>query len=221
MRDDSIPTDGASRETHPSEGLLAAYLDGELEDADLARLELHLDVCAECRALLARASSVLAVAPEVTSEVVHRATPVSGGSGRSRSGVLPWATLALAASLTMIVVSRRDPTTSEEERVRTVPFGAGEGTPVLVTHLPPNGAALPRAGLRFIWAWATAERFAFVLSDETGQPVYSSDTRDSMLTLPDSVTLQAGRSYFWRVDAIGGGVAATTRSQRFSIERPR
>jgi hypothetical protein len=37
------------------------------------------------------------------------------------------------------------------------------------------------------------------------------------MTLPDSVTLQSGASYFWQVDAVQAGVTATTRLQRFTV----
>lgn len=38
--------------SHPDEGVLQAYLDGELDSADLAELRAHLDACEACRAML-------------------------------------------------------------------------------------------------------------------------------------------------------------------------
>ena len=218
--ENSTPGDARSSGTHPSDGQLAAYLDGELEDGERARLEEHFDICAECRGVLARTNAVLAK-PARSAAFVPSNGPMRRQSSPSRSVVLSLATLAIAASVTMMILGRRDATSIDEDLVRTQPLGAGEGTPVLVTHQPANGAEVQRDGLRFIWGSAPAERFTFVLSDETAQPIFSTDIRDSMLILPDSVTLQAGRSYFWRVDAIGGGVEATTRAQRFSVGRPR
>jgi hypothetical protein len=72
-------------------------------------------------------------------------------------------------------------------------------------------------GLTFSWAASRAERYRIVVSNEEGTPVWSADTRDTVMTLPDSVTLERGGSYFWQVDAVQAGVTATTRLQRFTI----
>lgn len=43
--------------------LLSAYLDGELNDVEKRRLELHLDDCSPCRAVLADLRAIIAAAP--------------------------------------------------------------------------------------------------------------------------------------------------------------
>ena len=88
---------------------------------------------------------------------------------------------------------------------------------MLAVHSPSPGASVSRAALRFAWSPATAERFHLVVASDDGAPVFETDTRDSALVLPDSVRLQPGRLYFWHADAIGSGLTASTRLQRFTV----
>jgi hypothetical protein len=71
--------------------------------------------------------------------------------------------------------------------------------------------------LTFSWSTASAERYRLVVSTQEGTPVWSTDTKDTVITLPDSITLQRGASYFWQVDAVQAGVTATTRLHRFTV----
>jgi hypothetical protein len=80
-----------------------------------------------------------------------------------------------------------------------------------------DGDSVRGGGLAFSWAAASAERYRLVLSNEEGTPLWSTDTKDTVMTLPDSVILSSGASYFWQVDAVQAGVTATTRLQRFTV----
>ena len=54
--------------------------------------------------------------------------------------------------------------------------------------------------------------------DSAGEEVYAKETRDTAVTIPDTVRLEAGRSYLWWVQATtatGGSVTAVT--QRVTI----
>jgi hypothetical protein len=55
---------------------------------------------------------------------------------------------------------------------------------------------------------------------EDGEPLWTLDTSDTSVTIPASVLLQVGRTYFWRVDAVHDGVAATSGVIPFSIGPP-
>jgi hypothetical protein len=46
-----------------------------------------------------------------------------------------------------------------------------------------------------------ADRYQIVVVDTTGTEMYAGETRDTALTLPDSVHLTAGRAYLWWVQA--------------------
>lgn len=141
----------------------------------------------------------------------------------------PWlrrrlpAIVASAAALGAILVARQRPLAPvrPDQLVRTPASSSpsGEGLAVLTVHTPAAGESLEAKGARFTWAASAAERYRFVLADAEGKPRFTEDTRDTSLTLPDSVALQAGALYFWHADAVGGGVTATTRLQRFTVSR--
>lgn len=52
---------------HPDEGALHAFIDGELPEAEAARLELHIAECAHCAAALAEARGFVAAASRTIS----------------------------------------------------------------------------------------------------------------------------------------------------------
>ena len=64
-----------------------------------------------------------------------------------------------------------------------------------------------------------ADFYRIALLTETGDPVWTADTGDTTIVLPDSVSLQPGHAYFWRVEGIGNGIAATTGVHRIQIPR--
>ncbi len=89
---------------------------------------------------------------------------------------------------------------------------------MLSRRLGEHGAA---AANRFVWrAVPGAERYTLVVVDTTGAEVFASETRDTVVRLPDSLRLEPGRSYLWWVQArtaLGESVTAVT--QRVSIVR--
>jgi anti-sigma factor RsiW len=105
---------------HEAEGLLDAYVDGELGPAESAALQEHLVRCAECsRRLMDRESlgRTLRAAPYYAAPARLRAA-VRGTRKRSRftPGLLAWAaTVALAVSLggAMVVRTARSRSTVE------------------------------------------------------------------------------------------------------------
>jgi hypothetical protein len=191
---------------HPDEEALAAYLDGTLSDLEVAEMERHLDECRACRVLVSGSARVLA-----------EPAPVPKPAARPRLTSVR-AIIAIAASLAVIVLARRDSTpTPGVVRTSTPATIPGEGLASIRVHAPLDGDSVRAGGLTFSWGAASAERYRLVVSSEDGTPVWSTDTRDTVMALPDSVTLQRGASYFWQVDAVQAGVTATTRLQRFSV----
>ena len=102
--------------THPAfEGLLDAYLDGELAAPDAAELEQHLRGCPECSRLERRrrvASNAVREhlprfpAPELLRARV-RAAARAEASARGRRRVPWWSALAVAASLAVVALGSR------------------------------------------------------------------------------------------------------------------
>ena len=55
------------------------------------------------------------------------------------------------------------------------------------------------------------------LSGSSMQPVWSGETSDTALALPDSVALAPGRAYFWRVDGIAEGLALSSGARQLRV----
>ena len=204
---------------HPSESVLAAYLDNELSDEERSRLELHLDQCIECRRALAETVAVL----DSTLAGVSAVRPdVSAIPPRRRQ--FRWVALggALAASLAAVVVLRRPPGGTDDAAPRTrdaAPSVTDERLPRLIPLAPNDGATGVDEHPSFTWGSAGVDRYSFRLLAEDGVPIWSRETSDTVLALPSDVRLERGRSYFWRVDALSAGIVASTRAQRFTVSR--
>lgn len=82
-----------------------------------------------------------------------------------------------------------------------------------ITLVAPIGTA--NAATKFVWrALPDAERYMFVVVDSAGNEVYAAETRDTAVTMPDSVRLRTGGTYLWWVQAttrLGASVTAVTQ----------
>ena len=71
-----------------------------------------------------------------------------------------------------------------------------------VTLVAPVGEVSPDRATRFLWrAVGNAERYQIVVVDTTGTELFAAETRDTALSLPDSVKLVPGHAYLWWVQA--------------------
>jgi tetratricopeptide (TPR) repeat protein len=92
---------------HPIDETLAAFIDGELDDAARRRVVEHLTECAECRDIVLMADEV-AVEIEPVPAVAAAANVVPGAFGKK------WiAPLAAAASLVLVLFLGRDQVTNQ------------------------------------------------------------------------------------------------------------
>ena len=199
---------------HPSESVLAAFLDGELEFRERAQVEAHLERCTACRGALADTVEVLDTAP-----VESSVAPVPISTRRSRVAGLAIG-MALAASMAGVVVLRRAPTSAVDVENRTrnaAPSTLDERILPLTVVAPLNGAERVSEQPTFAWRSARADRYSFRLLNEDGTAVWSSETGDTTMVLPPTIRLERGRSYFWRVDALAAGIVASARAQRFTV----
>jgi len=75
---------------------------------------------------------------------------------------------------------------------------------------------------RFIWrALPEADRYRLVVVDTAGNEVFAMETRDTVVTIPDTVRLEAGREYLWWVQAsTRSGASITAVTQRVRIDTP-
>lgn len=179
---------------------MAAYLSGRISASDRAVLESHLAECRVCRQQVISARRVLAKQ--------HARRP------------LLWAVPAAAAAILALVVLAVRPgiRVPEREQLRGPAQSADpEGASTLRVISPASSDTVNRAGVVFVWHGHPGRPlFHLTLADGSGRELWSGDTRDTTLTLPTSVSLDPGRTYFWYVDGLGAdGRSLTTRTQRF------
>jgi hypothetical protein len=185
---------------HIDEDELASYLDRTLSDADRRLIEAHLSACDECRA------EVIASREAVSS------APTLGGS-RFRSWRIIGGAVTAAAVIVVIGTLSRSRTDRDIER------DANTTVPAVTIVNPADGSPL---GTDRIVTWrALAENTSYrvTIADQSAQPIHTTTVRDTSAVIPQSVSLVAGRKYFWYVDAIRtDGTTATSGLKSFTVE---
>jgi hypothetical protein len=170
------------------EAAVAGFVQGRLTREARAPLVAHLVTCARCRSLVAATGRLLA------DESVAREVP-RAEERRWRRWSLPLG-LAAAAAVLLLVWPR---STSDVEPVPGLrePPAAGAVTPVPIA---------PRASVarvdRFVWSsMPEVDRYRLRLYDNEGALVWTVESGDTAVSLPDSVRLSAPATYFWKVEA--------------------
>jgi hypothetical protein len=96
--------------------------------------------------------------------------------------------------------------------------GAGRESDSPLQLVAPRGDAVPAQSVRFVWHHVdNARDYTLIVVDSTGTEVFASTTRDTAVTLPDSIRLRAGAQYLWWVQtdrADGTSVSAVTEKVR-------
>lgn len=179
---------------------VVAYVGGALSSSERERIESHLATCAECRDEIADAGRIIATLP--------RSRPVRRGVIVSAAGI--------AAMLLVFLWPRADrDLTTRQHRESAVT------TTIPPTVIAPVGRV--DAVDRFIWSAVPHTGFYDVrVFDPDGSVVWQSQTRDTVFTLPPTVGLRAGRTYYWKVEAHTGFDRSTsTELVEFSIQGQR
>src|SRR5688572_9510163 len=164
--------------THVSPEALAGYLDDDLSSEERAQVELHLASCDECRAQLAD---------------VHRLQRV-----RLRRKLVPFLVPAAAAAILVVAfgLPRED---TKQSDIRSGPVA--EERLVVVSPVPSTDLA--SRPIEFVWRSAgPGASYTITLQEPDGRPVWTSAVADTVVALPDSITLAQGRLWFWFVDAL-------------------
>lgn len=182
---------------------VAAYAEGRMDPDERARFEDHLAICAPCReemiavrrildtrrTSLLRSPLLLAAAASV---VLLVAVPLIRHGGENQPG--PGA-----------VLHRSFPTA---------------GAPV-ETVAPLNDAEVQGGTpLRFVWRnEEEGSTFRLTLLDEEGNLVWSTNTGDTTVAVPEEIRLDRGGVYFWYVDALSpDGRSATSGPRSFRLQ---
>jgi hypothetical protein len=204
------------RSDHFDESQIAAFVDGELSEAERRRLQAHVEQCATCRAALIDVMrtvdsfvGVSGLAVAKTGEPTYKAS-----TGR-RTRVIGALTAAgvIAVALLLPPAGRR----SARERSGSNPTElSADALPTIEIVAPRNNDTLPAHAPRFRWRTVPGiELYHVVILQEGGATVWSGDARGVSEVTADSVTLAPGKVYFWHVNGIRDGVAATSRAHRF------
>jgi hypothetical protein len=168
--------------------VIAAFAEGSLAPDLRASVLPHMATCVRCRGAVASLARALA------DPAVARELSVAPSGRRWYRIAVP---LAAAAVLLLLLSSPGDDPSSGH---RGPPPPPPATTPVLRS---PIGVVAAVRDLRWSHV-AGADRYRVTVFDATGGVVYAAEAPDTVIAFPDSVTLVAGASYLWKVDARTG-----------------
>ena len=188
-----------TNDPHLEDDVLAAYVDGALPAAERRNAEEHLADCATCRDELVGISRLAA----------------GHAPGRSWLRLATSVAAVAAAAIAFAVLGpwrvAPGPGTPSGDRMRESTLVGGASGRGVAVVAPAEGDTVRSDTVRFTWRpVAPNAAYLLKLADETSV-VWTKDTADTTVVLPDSVALEHGRSYHWWVDALtaDGRVAST------------
>ena len=184
---------------HPSSEEVAAYLsNGLAPDARLV-LEAHLAECRRCRTEITSARRLLA-------------------SERSRKW--QWMVPSAVAAAAAVVFVATSSWHARDELTRA-PNRTSSGSAVNLAIVSPADQAVVTGIPMFTWRAGGADAlYRFSITDPGGASIWLADTRDTTISLPRDVSLDANREYLWNVDAIDTeGATVASGAHRFRVSR--
>lgn len=165
--------------SHLSAEDAAGFLDGRLSREVNARIEKHLAACRECRDDLG-ASARLLPASRISWPIVRIVTGIA------------------AAALITIVIRSATLSGGAPDQQR-----AGQVDLQPLAQSPADGALVPAGHVVLTWSFAVAQSsYRVTVTDSLGSTVWSAESRDTVVSLPNSVRLVAGDAYYWYVEAL-------------------
>ncbi len=173
-----------------NEVTLASLADGTLAAEAREGAVSHLAGCPHCRAAVASVARLLA------DEDVRVAVPQPVMHPFRRFARLAVPLTAAAILLVVFALPRRVEVVPPPHRGTSSPAA----TPMLVS---PVGVVAEGSLLRWT-AVPGADRYRIIVFDSNSEIVFGGETSDTMLALPDSATLEPGRTYLWMVEARTG-----------------
>jgi hypothetical protein len=202
-----------SQPAHLSPSELAGYLDRELDSEAQQSVEAHLDICAACRDELAQVARL--------ADGFRTSAPVGTQPRVAWSRRRLWGGLAvggaLAASLALLVLRAPPPSESAQPTPPVRAPATGESLARIEVLLPSESLRAGSGPPAFTWHGVGADVYRFFLLSDDGELLWTGETPDTSLTLPRAVSLQAGESYWWRVDATTEGIVASTGARRLQV----
>lgn len=184
--------------THLTAEDVAAFLDRHMTAAERASAQTHLADCRLCRDEVTSVRRLMRTGPTV------------------RRILIP-AGLAAAAAIAFAALTLGRGADLPGERVRSQATTV-ETAGTIAARLPVDGDTISLAKPSVVWSPVAGEpTYRFTLTDGSGQPLWTSTTTDTSVTLPSQVILKPRQTYFWFVDALrANGRAASTGVRRFT-----
>jgi hypothetical protein len=174
---------------------VVAYVDRVAPPSERARIESHLVTCPECRAEVSEAAHIIATLPR--------------SRGIRRSALITAA--GIAAVLLVFLLPRADRQTGLQHRE----------APVTTTIAPMIVAPVGLVVSAGVFTWSSvphADRYELHVFDSDASVVWQTETTDTVVSIPRSIILQPGVSYYWKVQAHTGIERSTsTDLVEFSI----
>ncbi len=158
---------------------------------------LHLAECAHCREAVASLAEVLADERVIRERSALDRAAIPHRRAPSRRAVLGGAGACAAAVLVALMLR---PAAKQPEAPHRGPTISAVEAPAPTT--PAGDVADAR-----IFRWTPvpgADQYRITLFDATGRVLYESERNDTILTLPDSITLTQSQPYLWKVEARTG-----------------
>ena len=171
---------------------VADFVMGRLGPETRGAVVSHLLSCARCRSVV-RAGGRLLADPALAPELSGAARP--SAASRWRGWSLPLGLAAAAALLLLLLVPRRGDDGSTLGLRDTTLISAGAPVPIA-----PRGSVA--AVDRLVWSSVPrTERYRLRLYDTEGVVLWTAETADTLVALPDTVVLARRVTYFWKVEA--------------------
>lgn len=172
--------------------VIADFVEGRLDTDDRERVVDHLLSCARCRSVVS-ATSRLAAEALVTDQL----------PAPRRRWLIPLG-LAAAAALVFLVLPRggdhgSPPILREPTDARNRPASKQGGIHAPLPIAPRDSVAQVD---RLLWeGMPGVERYRVRLYNDEGDVLWTAETTDTVVMLPDSTALSPGATYFWKVEA--------------------
>ena len=198
---------------HLTDSEISGFLDRDLDPISRQSVEVHLESCKECREAVADVSR-LSFGYTSNAGLSSNRKLIMTGKGRAVGvgGAL------IAASIAILAITRSGLEPDDVAPAASTRTASLEAHPALAA-LEPQSEYVNARDLRLVWRPSQTDTYRVVIMDATGAAVMERETSDTTFVLPESVQLQPGQVYFWRVDAISDGVTASTGARKLIVAR--
>ena len=177
--------------------LIEGYVAGRLGEAETEALESHYLTCARCQNELRLALAIREALPEVREGGLHAPAEPGVSVISRRFKVRTAAALAAAAVLAGLLLVR--PSQLDRE---PAPAQRDEATGVEVAPSLRAPGGVVAAVESFQWSQVPgADLYRITVYDAEGTVVWEVETRDTVITPPDSTEFEPGARYIWKVAA--------------------